>query len=327
MSQSNVILTPSGVSVGASAVDTQVSHPFESFSPLHANVVVEISAASETTGITFSLKDSADKTDYSAVGDQSAAALVKKTFAGGIHEVSTVTFPDFATAAQGDYISFTALDGTTYAIWLDKDAAGTAPTGAIYLAADVQIEVDIVTGDTATVVGTAAFTEIAAQMDAHFTLVDNEDGTVTFTQIESGVVADPVPKDADDSDPGSISVVVDTAGTNGDVVLATNALTSTSHGWVTGTKVVLSGADIPEGLSAGTYYAIRVDANTLKLAATQALALAGTAIDVTGYGSGTNTLVQASYTIRMLVEDATDAANSGASDSCTVSAVYASVKK
>ena len=51
---------------------------------------------------------------------------------------------------------------------------------------------------------------------------------------------------------------------------------------------------LPTGLSAATtYFAIVSDAlgsNTFKLATTRALALAGTAIDITGTGSGTHTM-------------------------------------
>ena len=59
----------------------------------------------------------------------------------------------------------------------------------------------------------------------------------------------------------------------------------------TGDLVKLSGSDLPEPLVAGTsYYAIAVDDETVKLATSRALALAGTAIDLTDAGSGTMTL-------------------------------------
>ncbi len=48
---------------------------------------------------------------------------------------------------------------------------------------------------------------------------------------------------------------------------------------------------VPAGLVAGTlYYAIRVSATVIKVASTLALAQAGTAIDITGQGTGTHTL-------------------------------------
>jgi hypothetical protein len=72
--------------------------------------------------------------------------------------------------------------------------------------------------------------------------------------------------------------------------------TAAAHGMVTGAgpyRVVNAGGALPTGLLAHTnYWIIRVSANTFKFATTRANALAGTAIDLTGDGSGTNTLVR-----------------------------------
>lgn len=68
--------------------------------------------------------------------------------------------------------------------------------------------------------------------------------------------------------------------------------TLTGHTLATGDAVIptTTGA-LPTGLTAGTtYYAIRVDADTFRLATTLANALAGTAINTTGSQSGTHTL-------------------------------------
>lgn len=76
----------------------------------------------------------------------------------------------------------------------------------------------------------------------------------------------------------------------------TDTITSTAHGFSQGTGVWLSvtGGSLPTAsggnLAASTnYYVIYVDANTYKLARTPVLAAAGTAIDLTGNGSGTMT--------------------------------------
>lgn len=61
----------------------------------------------------------------------------------------------------------------------------------------------------------------------------------------------------------------------------------------TGTSVsfVVSSGSAPGGLTSGEkYYAIRVSGSSIKLASTQTLALAGTAIDITSAGSGTHVL-------------------------------------
>lgn len=72
-----------------------------------------------------------------------------------------------------------------------------------------------------------------------------------------------------------------------------DTLTKTGHGFVTGLKVQVSnsGGALPTGLSAVTdYFVIRIDADTFYLAESLADALAGTRIDITGAGSGTQTV-------------------------------------
>lgn len=77
----------------------------------------------------------------------------------------------------------------------------------------------------------------------------------------------------------------------------TNILTATGHTAVTGTRVRLTTTGTLPTISSGTlnnstdYFAI-IDAGNLKLATTLANALAGTAIDFTGTGSGTHTLTE-----------------------------------
>jgi hypothetical protein len=68
------------------------------------------------------------------------------------------------------------------------------------------------------------------------------------------------------------------------------------HGWITGDGPVqaTTGTTLPTGVSATTdYWIIRVDDYTVKLAATEAHALAGTpVIDITAIGAGTQTLTR-----------------------------------
>lgn len=71
-----------------------------------------------------------------------------------------------------------------------------------------------------------------------------------------------------------------------------NTLTSTAHGLTNGQPVTVSssGGSIPIPLKDATvYYVVGADTNTVQLAATQG----GSAIDITGAGSGTITLVNA----------------------------------
>ena len=53
---------------------------------------------------------------------------------------------------QADYVTFEDSDGDDYAVWFDIDAAGTAPTGATYVAATNKVEVDILSTDSPNVI-------------------------------------------------------------------------------------------------------------------------------------------------------------------------------
>jgi microcystin-dependent protein len=61
---------------------------------------------------------------------------------------------------------------------------------------------------------------------------------------------------------------------------------------ITGQAVALTGSSLPTGLSAQTYYVIRISATSVKLASSLANAQNGTAVDITADGSGTCTLTQ-----------------------------------
>jgi hypothetical protein len=74
---------------------------------------------------------------------------------------------------------------------------------------------------------------------------------------------------------------------------ANDKLTATAHGLVTGDRFRVRnfGGALPTGLAAVTdYFAIRVDNDNLKAATSSANAFAGTAVNLTGAGSGVNTI-------------------------------------
>jgi hypothetical protein len=109
-----------------------------------------------------------------------------------------------------------------------------------------------------------------------------------FLQTVPGVVTAPVPKNADGSTAGTITAAHTTTGTVTEVSLTANSLSIPAHGYTTGAKVteLTTTGTLPAGLSTGTvYYVIKLDADTISLAASQANALAGTAVDITGYGT------------------------------------------
>ena len=96
--------------------------------------------------------------------------------------------------------------------------------------------------------------------------------------------------------------------------VANDVTTSVSHGLHTGQPIrIASSTTVPAGLvAATTYYAIYVDADELSFALTNALAVAGTAIDITGEGEGTITITKGSKAIfPAVVTDAAPTANLG----------------
>lgn len=88
------------------------------------------------------------------------------------------------------------------------------------------------------------------------------------------------------------NITVDTNAAKTLGTITSNAITITAHGYKTGivAQVANSGGALPTGVTGSTnYYVIVIDANTIKLASTQANALAGTALTISG-GTGTNTI-------------------------------------
>jgi hypothetical protein len=149
--------------------------------------------------------------------------------ATGEYGKHTITIPATAAATQADHIViYSASAQKTAAVWLDIDAAGTAPTGVVYTNTDYQIETNIVTGGTA--IQNAALVKTAIDAEAgmtDITVTDNGDGTLTIDQDIVGWAGDFLGFNADDSGAGSISSVTDVEGlagiTQGDYVVIENA--------------------------------------------------------------------------------------------------------
>lgn len=75
---------------------------------------------------------------------------------------------------------------------------------------------------------------------------------------------------------------------------ASSEITVAAHGWHIGTPLLLTGATLPAGLTAGTtYYAYKVDANTIKLSSTSAKAVLADTINigVVAIGATAHTMV------------------------------------
>jgi hypothetical protein len=141
--------------------------------------------------------------DMGGSKEQSYATVAAGT---GSFETFTATFGAFASCGQGDYLAFSQPGGETFAVWLDKDANGTTPSGAVYTAADNKIEVDIVTGNTATQV--AAAVKAAIELDADFDeyTISADAGVLTFTANTLGNPTNAAPHNTGDTGDGSITV-------------------------------------------------------------------------------------------------------------------------
>lgn len=125
--------------------------------------------------------------------------------------------------------------------------------------------------------------------------------TPTFTDLNDNVVTQityPIRSSVIDAQSASVLVLggvvdVDTPAGGTFTAATTDICTLTAHGFNLGliVQVSNSGGALPTGLLASTnYYVIPINANTFYLATTLANALAGTHIDITGAGSGTNTI-------------------------------------
>lgn len=81
-----------------------------------------------------------------------------------------------------------------------------------------------------------------------------------------------------------------------------NSITVPAHGYSVGQLVTLTtAATLPTGLAVNTsYYVIVIDANTIQLATSSANAAAGTAIVLSGAGSGSSTVVPTAFTLRAI---------------------------
>ena len=137
---------------------------------------------------------------------------------------------------------------------------------------------DVTAGDTFGVVPAGWGTSDGGVVP-EFELVSWAAGTVTLTNVELFA--------------GIPRIAAITGQNFTSVANATDTITLTAHGLLTGDgpcQITTTGA-VPAGLAVLTdYWVIRTGANTFKLATSLANALAGTAIDLTTDGSGTNTI-------------------------------------
>ncbi len=192
------------------------------------------------------------------------ATPTAKTFASGVAALLAVQDITYTASTRG-----TAGNSITIAY----TAGGTAGAEVVTVtgtAISVSIDVTPITGSTATQVKAA----IDASGPAGIVIA-----TITGTagNVQAAAAAAPL-----------------ATGVNSNVNTVADTITIAANTYTTGLKVRLtSTGTLPAGVTTGVdYFVIVVDANTFQLASSLALALAGTAIDLTSQGTSgaTNTV-------------------------------------
>jgi hypothetical protein len=116
-----------------------------------------------------------------------------KKVAAAVAQVDVLTCDTKANTVDRDFFVSIAVDGTKYAVYLDKTGTSEAPTSARYTECDQKVKADVsgatTAADIATIVA-AAFNGLTG-FTTDETIVDNADGTLTFTQDTAGECAEP----------------------------------------------------------------------------------------------------------------------------------------
>ena len=213
----------------------------------------------------------------STSGAAAFSISVDDTASVGSHDIaiSSLATADRFISAGYDSTSSSINGGTPFV--LNVTTGGTTTNSISVSTATPQGIVDAVNtadiGVTASLVDTGAAT---SQYKIVFT--GTEGATNAFTFSAGGV--------------GETSSIVGT----GDISTADDTLTMASHGFVTGDILTYDadGGTVIAGLADATaYHVIRVDDNTIKLAATSSNASSGTQIDLTGTGNDAQIFVGA----------------------------------
>lgn len=218
-----------------------------------------------------------------------------KTFVAGTSEVQTITTPSLVASADGDFCVITDGSAIQWAFYLDKTGLNSVPpTGAAYtgLAAGRKARVDISLAVTATDVSDKIRTALNALTGFTAAVTLSGTATVIATMVVRGPCTDPNVKAADGIAAATVLAGVQTTGGVASTVdITANTMTIATHGLTTGLKGQTSSTGtLPAGITTTTdYFVIAVDANTISLASSLALAQAGTALDLTNQGTNAAT--------------------------------------
>lgn len=267
-------------------------------SSIEGTGVSTITAEAGASGqYSITLEDNYSKFLFGGVVLAHAANGTAKTAVTGTSEVATFTFVAKASCTSGDFAVITDTNGDKWGFAIDKTGSAPEPTSALWtsIAAGKKVNIDISGATTDANVATAiqaAFSALSG-ISAVITVGSSVGATVPCTHVYRKNVANAAVYQSDGSaTPTSMTVATSPAGIDTAVDVTANTITFTAHGLYTGRAVALSigGGSLPAGLSATTYYVVVVDANTIKFATSLANAEAGTVVDITDYGTASNTM-------------------------------------
>jgi hypothetical protein len=212
-----------------------------------------------SVGANFSLTNTVGRRVVSFLGTSVSGTTITTIAPHNLYNGMSVVYSNGGGATVSGLVNgntYYVMNSTQYTISL---SLASSPLTAISLTAGT---------------GTQTLTSTEDASDGSFYLISTVPDAYTFTMpANAQILRNSVTFDA------TTSVIQ-----NANVIL-----TSTVHKTITGAPVVYNngGGTSVGGLTSGTtYYAIRVDPTTLKLATTRANALAGTAITFTSQGTG-----------------------------------------
>jgi hypothetical protein len=232
---------------------------------------------------------------FSCQAVYTVGSFSNKNFTSGTQQVDTFGFQAKASTNSGDYLVVFDTAGLAWAAAADLTGSDPAPSGAAWTAipSGRKVQVNLSAATDAASVATAFATALTGLSGVTFSSTPST-SNVGCTITARGVCTSPAVHNANDSGDGTITAALTTPGVAPAIDLVTNAITISSHGYNTGLVVRASSTGtLPTGLATSTdYYVISVGSDTIKLASSYNNAVAGTAIDITGYGSNaaTNTL-------------------------------------
>jgi hypothetical protein len=243
------------------------------------------------------LEDPYNKFLFGAAHVAATAMDAVTTAVTGTSEAAKLTFAAKSSCVAGDFAIITDTSGNQWAVSVDVAGTDPEPSSALWAAiptarkAHVDISAATTAGDVATAMqaGLAGITGI----DAVITVGAASSADVPWVHILRANVPNVVIyKEDGTATPASMTATTTAAGVATAVNITANTITFVAHGLVTGRDFALTinSGSLPTGLSATTYYAIVVDANTIKFATSRANAEAGTAVDITDYGDATKTM-------------------------------------